>query len=375
VCKLAFLLDGILQVLVRQFRVIQIKNNTAFSIETYVSIFHLIRRGMMKRLLFVLAISVLLLGVSALGWAGINDGLVAYYPFEDDATDVSGNGNNGVPSVGIIYTNGIVGQAASFDGSNYIDVQENTNLDGFNNFTLSLWVQPRTTLTAGTGRQDFLYKGIAVTGGAPWAVMYNDGNDGRITCSVVGQSDIILNGWTEYYTALTGGEWYHIAITYDGTDMVMYFNGNDEGTYVPRNLSGQIVDNANKLRIGARTDNRYFFDGAMDEVRIYNRTLTSDEIYKLYQQGLEPVEMLADLLNSVVSLNLQNGISNALDAKLDTAIAAISDINNNNDVAAVNSLSAFINSVQAQSGNKIAVEDADMLIAAAQAIIDKLTAE
>ena len=51
------------------------------------------------------------------------------------------------------------------------------------------------------------------------------------------------------------------------------------------------------------------------------------------------------------------------------------DLNENNDVAAVNSLEAFINAVQAQRGNKIPEADADALIAAAQQIIDLLTTE
>jgi len=73
--------------------------------------------------------------------------------------------------------------------------------------------------------------------------------------------------------------------------------------------------------------------------------------------------------------NPLHGIENGLDAKLDTTLQALDDINQNNDVAAINTLEAFINAVQAQSGNKIPTEDADALIAAAQVIIDMLSAE
>ena len=61
-------------------------------------------------------------------------------------------------------------------------------------------------------------------------------------------------------------------------------------------------------------------------------------------------------------LNLANGIDNSLDAKLDAALLALDDINENNDVAACNSLEAFISAVEVQSGNKITVEDANDLI-------------
>jgi hypothetical protein len=92
-------------------------------------------------------------------------------------------------------------------------------------------------------------------------------------------------------------------------------------------------------------------------------------------QPQTPPEMIQELTGSVIELNLQQGISNSLDAKLETALSALDDVNTNNDVAAINSLNAFINAVEAQRGNKITNEDADALIAAAQAIIDSLQSQ
>jgi hypothetical protein len=88
-----------------------------------------------------------------------------------------------------------------------------------------------------------------------------------------------------------------------------------------------------------------------------------------------PPEMIQGLTGTVIELNLQQGISNSLDAKLQTALSALDDVNANNDVAAINSLNAFINAVEAQRGNKITNEEADTLIAAAQAIIDNLESQ
>jgi hypothetical protein len=70
-----------------------------------------------------------------------------------------------------------------------------------------------------------------------------------------------------------------------------------------------------------------------------------------------------------MGLNLQNGIENSLDAKLDAALQALDDINANNDAAAINAINAFINAVDAQRGNKIGEDDADDLIDAANNII------
>jgi hypothetical protein len=87
---------------------------------------------------------------------------------------------------------------------------------------------------------------------------------------------------------------------------------------------------------------------------------------------VDPVDLINALINDVIALNLHNGIENGLDAKLDAALEALDDVNKNNDEAAVNTLEAFIAFVAAQSGIQIPVEEASVLIAAAQEIIDAL---
>ena len=82
----------------------------------------------------------------------------------------------------------------------------------------------------------------------------------------------------------------------------------------------------------------------------------------------DPVAAIEDLALAVIEMNLQNGIANSLDSKLDTALNALIDANFNNDGAACNSLAAFINAVEAQRGNKLTNAQADQLIASAQEI-------
>jgi parallel beta-helix repeat protein len=86
-----------------------------------------------------------------------------------------------------------------------------------------------------------------------------------------------------------------------------------------------------------------------------------------------PVKLTENLINSVNALNLQHGIENSLDVKLEAAMNALLDITAKNDVAAINSLQAFINAVEAQRGDKITDTEADELIAAAQEIIASQT--
>lgn len=87
---------------------------------------------------------------------------------------------------------------------------------------------------------------------------------------------------------------------------------------------------------------------------------------------LVPEVQLPILIDLVGSLNLPNGTTNSLLAKLNAALNNLNDGNPNNDQGVINNLQAFINAVQAQSGKKISVADANALITSAQAIIDLL---
>lgn len=88
---------------------------------------------------------------------------------------------------------------------------------------------------------------------------------------------------------------------------------------------------------------------------------------------LTPLEAINNTIDLVQTYNLQQGIENSLDAKLSATKDSLNSLNNHNDVAAVNSLQAFINAVNAQRGNKITDAQADTLIAEANALITYLT--
>jgi hypothetical protein len=90
-------------------------------------------------------------------------------------------------------------------------------------------------------------------------------------------------------------------------------------------------------------------------------------------QYLTPAEATQDLIDTVKELNLQQGIENNLDVKLDAVLQALDDLNQHNDVAAVNALQAFINAVEAQRGKALTEAQADQLIDMAQAIISSLS--
>lgn len=83
---------------------------------------------------------------------------------------------------------------------------------------------------------------------------------------------------------------------------------------------------------------------------------------------IDPVTAIENLALAVVEMNLQNGITSSLDAKLDAALEALNDGAASNDGVASNTLRAFINTVEAQRGAKLTEAQADQLIADAQEI-------
>ena len=155
-------------------------------------------------------------------------------------------------------------------------------------------------------------------------------------------------------------ESYSVAVALRGDSLVGEISGPGSGANF-LDLTPLGISEFNQIRI---TDTSGLFPGR----RVNGADIMGVEC--IFTFGA-PV-LIEELVAAVILLNLNEGIQNSLDAKLDTALQALDDMNQNNDVAAFNALQAFINAVNAQRGNSISVEDADVLVAGAQAIIDQL---
>jgi len=92
-------------------------------------------------------------------------------------------------------------------------------------------------------------------------------------------SETVNPSWVNYAnTAVPLNTWTHIAVTYNGTYIQYYFNGNPDGSYVK---TGTFSSSSNTLSIGKRYDG-FLFNGSISDVRIYDRALDEDEIRTLY---------------------------------------------------------------------------------------------
>ena len=201
-------------------------------------------------------------------------GLVAAYSFNAGSgsvlVDISGNANQGTISGALWITTGRYGSALSFDGTNdFVTVGDSNSLDLTTTFTVEAWVYPtqfggtyggwRTVLIKEQPNQ--LTYGLwanSDTSRPSFHVYLNDGD-----YSVRGTAQLPLNAWS------------HLAATYDGITELLYVNGVLVGS---RAVAGSAPISANQLRIGGSSVWGEYFRGRIDEIRMYNRTLSQAEI-------------------------------------------------------------------------------------------------
>src|SRR3989344_5462976 len=227
----------------------------------------------------------------------LESGLVGLWSFDgkDMATtiafDRSGNNNNGTLTNGPTRVPGKIGQAVNFDGSDdYVDAGSGSSLDNITVKTVSAWIFPRSAGENSVGR--IVDKGNNVNG---WELdMCGSGN------AICESSDRILYHYTTDGTTgqwIAGGssiqynQWQHVVVIHDNSsltnDPVFYINGVLSATTEHQTPTGTAFasDSAQSLRMGERGDGLRTFDGLIDDVRVYNRALSSDEIKRLYKIG------------------------------------------------------------------------------------------
>ncbi|MGE0267765.1 MAG: LamG-like jellyroll fold domain-containing protein [Candidatus Omnitrophota bacterium] len=219
----------------------------------------------------------------------INDGLVGYWKFDESASpayDYSGynahgtwNGNSSSTSVPgtIQFTDP---RSASFIGGSYIRVTNHDAIDiGGTNMTIAAWIN---VVDNGSGGSDQIFAGKAYYDVGTFASPYFQYD--------LEFDDNGANTFDFYFTSTAGafqgpfsvtptlGQWNHVAFTYDGANVRGYLNGVNTST-TPE--TDQIIQRGRDLLFGVDGGLSQPFNGSMDELRIYNRALSTAEIQAL----------------------------------------------------------------------------------------------
>ena len=224
--------------------------------------------------------------------ASLSDGLVAYYPFNGNANDESGNGNHGSPVGGATWTTGVLGGAVHLNGSAYINVPDSPSLDlpgGRGTISAFIKIDPSS--------DEFGIVSKESSSSFPWTIAYefNVRYSGTLETFLISDGATTNLGEDASVASLKDSTWHHVAATWSGPggEIRMYRDG------VQIIQSNQTISTINDIsepvRIGAFRWNvggiyRYM-TGDIDEVRIYERALSQTEVMEL--AGVGPSEPIA----------------------------------------------------------------------------------
>lgn len=212
-------------------------------------------------------------------------GLVGTWHFDGNAQDSSGNGNHGTIN-GATFVQGINGQALSFDGvDDYVDIGDNPSLRIDGPYTVEAWVYSNKNNIGQILSKSRLHDLRNYE-----LLWLDEGNGGpRI------KFEFSINGVTYWRESqlLKYKEWYYVAGVYDGTYVKLYING-AQAAITP--ASGIVDVSTQPLTIGRRSDGVRFFNGIIDEVRIYNRALSASEIKANYNADFASPAATANIL-------------------------------------------------------------------------------
>lgn len=220
----------------------------------------------------------------------LSNGLIAYWRMEEaswngtagEVKDSSGNAINGT-AAGTPPTTGVgkFGRGGSFNGTtDFINLGNNINLSGNTPMTISAWINP--TSFPGVGNTLVVSKYDSGVAGE-WYLGVNAGSHVAFEreCGGFGTSGI---------NPLSTGTWQLITGVYDGTNLYLYINGQLDKTKVDSCSISSTTENA-AIGAGASgaSSSQQNFNGKIDDVRIYKRALSPQEVANLYNFAPGPI--------------------------------------------------------------------------------------
>jgi hypothetical protein len=225
------------------------------------------------------------------------NGLVLHYTFDTNngtvVYDQSGYGNNATVNSATWVTNGLSGGAYQFDGINDFLLAADSPSLRVQQMTVAAWVKPASPLTFSGERRIILSKEMSGAAGG-YIIEY----DRPATTNQLGFSIMSggqpASGYHGIFAPVSSStdQWCHVAGSFDGTNRVVYVNGEAMCT-IAAPLT--IYHNTQGLYVGSQAPGAGgFWIGLIDDVRVYNRALSSDEMRQLVAQDDADLDGIPD---------------------------------------------------------------------------------
>jgi hypothetical protein len=234
-------------------------------------------------IIFVMAVSSLGLLTAPPTLAELNDGLVAYYPFDGNAQDMSGNGHHGMVHGATLTTDrfGNADSAYHFDGNSHIVTSTRGPSDAEIK-TVAAWIKVDSSPSS---LASIVSLNFAAAEGSPgwWPPIEYTANNTIRTYTSYGYSNGVGTPGK--------GIWYHVAVVTDRNQGTFYINGEAQGYFSGNWDYNGSAQSSFSMSFGAysyidRSGNQRIsdlFTGTIDDIKIYNRALSNAEIKTLYQ--------------------------------------------------------------------------------------------
>ncbi|MFO7968663.1 MAG: LamG domain-containing protein [Candidatus Izemoplasmatales bacterium] len=232
-----------------------------------------------KNIIIGFVIIFLIVIVSSVASANLNDNITAAYNLDGDATDSAGT-NDGTNN-GATFVSGKIDQAASFDGVNdKIVISSDTSLNfGTGDFTLNFWIKS----FASDSTQYILDKKSGSLGYDGVGYMVGFSSENFLSFSVGDGTHKRRLDTTSNYAG--DNEWQMFTLVWDKTNDIqkIYYNNNLENSQTIGTFGS--ISSTNNMLIGVGYTNDEWINADIDAVNIYNRALTSTEVSELYNNN------------------------------------------------------------------------------------------
>ncbi|MHC4572163.1 MAG: LamG-like jellyroll fold domain-containing protein, partial [Planctomycetota bacterium] len=231
------------------------------------------------------------------GFDVLTGSLVAHWKMNDNATnttvvDSSGKGNDGTATrnTSELSTVGKIDGALTFNGiDDFVNIPDDPSLDMTTKLTVALWMKQPVLATdkALTAKWDYQTQGC-------WAFQTDNVNPDELMVFIatsLNDNGSGSNGKTTNAN-MAAGNWYHVAFVYDGDGAVnadrlkIYVNGEEKTVSFAGTVPSYLQDSSASVKIGefGGTLHRYF-NGYLDDLRVFNKVLSANEVAALYNKG------------------------------------------------------------------------------------------
>ncbi len=224
--------------------------------------------------------------------AAPTSGLVGHWSFDSNTNDSAGSNNGSFAGNAAYTTAGQIGGAAYLDGSSYISINDNSGtLQPTNSYSYSLWIKLDQVVQNP-------YAGILLKTAGDGSPQVN------IQLDQTGNNIIVQHNGVTYSTGLTtnsikGPSWHLLTVTYDGPSLVMssYLDGSGAAVKTTTSVGKPTGAGSGPLYFGREESqpSGIKIKGYIDDVRVYNRAISGDEVRAIFNPQSIPAKPPIDL--------------------------------------------------------------------------------